>query len=74
MNEENAKKENILLDARLLNQINTRAFRAELSNGHGFIAYVQDGAGRDPAAGETVRVCFSPFDMSVARIVFEGVK
>jgi len=68
------KKDLIFLDAKLTDRLSLRAFRAELSNGHGFVAYAQDDAPAVPEIGGTVRVCFSPFDMSAGRIFFEDVK
>ena len=68
------KKENIFLDARLIVQISVRAFRAELSNGHRLVVYARGDVPREPVAGDVVKVCLSPFDMSAGRIVFEDVK
>jgi translation initiation factor IF-1 len=67
------KKENIQLDARLLNMVGDAAFRAELANGHLIVAH----AGRGDKArvrerckiGMTVPVILSPFDMSKGRIL-----
>lgn len=68
------KKENIFLDAKVTVPLHSRAFRAELSNGHGIVAYVRGEIPREIRVGDVVRVCMSPFDMSVGRVVFEGVK
>ena len=71
---ENEKKEIILLDARLADALSKRAFRARLANGHGFVAYLPDGkTPHDVTSGDEVKVAFSPFDMSSARIVFEDL-
>jgi translation initiation factor IF-1 len=68
------KKDLIFLDAKLVNQINSRAFRAELANGHSLVAYSRGVSPHEIGAGNTVKVCLSPFDMSAGRIVFEDVK
>jgi translation initiation factor IF-1 len=69
------KKEIILLDARLLNLIDTAAFLAELENGHQVVAYLP-GPDRERAQslrpGDVVQVRFSPFDMSRGRIIPPG--
>ncbi len=66
-------EERFVLDAWVKDVINQRAFRAELSNGHRFVAFR---AGRpssepssEPVPGLRIRVEFSPCDMSKARIV-----
>lgn len=64
----------IVLDALLTDVLNTRAFRAQLGNGHGIVAYLRGGGrGREPAwqPGDRVRVRMSPFDMSVGEIVLD---
>lgn len=64
--------ENIVLDARVLSVIDSRTFRAELANGHGFTAYFPQA--ETPAAtprcapGDRVRVRMSPFDFSRGEI------
>ncbi|MDF7823780.1 hypothetical protein P4B35_07120 [Pontiellaceae bacterium B12227] len=65
------KKETNLLDACLLSVIDKHAFDAELSNGHRFVAFLRrkDFGCKHPAAGETVTVEMSPFDMSQGRLV-----
>jgi translation initiation factor IF-1 len=74
MNADGEKKDLIFLDARLTHQVSVRAFRAELSNGHRLVAYARGDLPREPAVGDTVKVCLSPFDMSVGKIIFEDVK
>ena len=68
------KKDLILLDARLTHQLSVHAFRAELSNGHGLVAYMR-GPSADPVpqVGAVVKVSMSPFDMSTGRMIFEEV-
>jgi len=66
------RKDIIRLDAKVISVINDIAFRAELSNGHGLVAYLR-GAMRDDmrgaiAPGDCVPVEMSPYDMSVGRI------
>jgi translation initiation factor IF-1 len=65
------ERETILLDARLESVIEPHAFRAVLSNGHGFTAFI---AMRDrekvfPKAGDDVKVEMSPANMSTGRII-----
>ena len=64
--------ENIVLDARVLSVIDSRAFRAELANGHGFTAYFPQAdtpaAAPRCAPGDRVRVRMSPFDFSRGEI------
>jgi len=65
------ERETILLDARLELVIESHAFRAVLSNGHGFTAFV---AMRDrekvlPTLGENVKVEMSPANMGTGRIL-----
>lgn len=67
------KKEVILLDAKLVLQVSVHAFRAELANGHGFVAYSVGPFPRVLAVGDVVKVAFSPYDMSSGRMVFEDV-
>lgn len=67
------KKEVILLDAKLVLQVSLRAFRAELSNGHGFVAFAAGPFSRVLAVGDVVKVAFSPYDMSSGRMIFEDV-
>lgn len=72
--DEEEKKDLILLDARLTHQVSVHAFRAELANGHGLVAYFREQpVGAGPRVGETVRVFMSPYDMSVGRMIFEDV-
>lgn len=61
----------IRLDARLLDAVDSRAFRAVLRNGHEIVAYLPSGRGAvpPPMRGQTVQVALSPFDMSAGRIV-----
>ncbi|HMP89425.1 MAG TPA: hypothetical protein PJ991_04450 [Kiritimatiellia bacterium] len=65
------KKENILLDARLLEMIDKRAFRAVLGNGHKLVVYIPRGSEHSAEfkAGDTVVVDVSPFDMGRGAIV-----
>ena len=64
----------IVLDARLIAVVDRRAFRAQLGNGHGFVAYWR---GEIPAGepalqpGDQVRVRMSPFDMSAGQIILD---
>lgn len=66
------ENEKILLDARLVSMIKSRVFRADIRNGHGFVAFCKsrcvETAGK-LEEGDRVRVQFSPFDMSKAEIV-----
>ena len=66
----------IFLDARLTEMINTRAFRAELGNGHTLVAWSRSSASPEAGipwqVGDRVRVRLSPFDMSVGEMVREG--
>ena len=68
------EKELIFLDARLVEVIKERAFRAILANGHELVAFARaeraDEA-RSLREGMTVRVRMTPFDMSTGEIVFE---
>lgn len=52
--------------------IKSRVFRADIRNGHGFVAFCKsrcvETAGK-LEEGDRVRVQFSPFDMSKAEIV-----
>ena len=70
------KEELIFLDARLTEVINTRAFRAELGNGHTFVAWSRLSASPEAGipwqVGDRVRVRLSPFDMSVGEMVRES--
>lgn len=68
------KKDLIFLDAKLTDQVSVRAFRAELANGHTFIAYARVDFPHALQPGGRVKVCLSPFDMSVGRIVGEEMK
>lgn len=65
--------ERFVLDASVTDVINDRAFRAELSNGHSFVAFFAGRGGSVPpgscGAGSRIRVEFSPCDMSKGRIV-----
>ena len=73
------KKENIVLDAVIVNVIGHAAFNAELQNGHRFVAYGLGEVARRPEnfrIGETIRVEMSPFDMSKGKILLQnsGIK
>lgn len=70
-NEENEKEETIVLDARVIAVLHTRAFRAQLGNGHEIVAYRRP-AGAEITSlnpGDRVRVRLSPFDLSVGEIL-----
>ena len=61
------KKEEILLDAVLVHELGSSTFRAELRNGHDFVAFCKGldrDKGRDLGTGHTVKVRMSPYDMS----------
>jgi translation initiation factor IF-1 len=66
----------IALDARVVSVVAKTAFRAELVNGHRFLAFVaredRDRVG-ETAPGTVVRVRMSPYDMSRGRIVVAAV-
>ena len=67
------KKEEILLDAVLVDELGSSTFRAELRNGHDFVAFCKGmdrDKGRDQGAGHTVKVRMSPYDMSKGCILF----
>ncbi|HMP75628.1 MAG TPA: TOBE domain-containing protein [Kiritimatiellia bacterium] len=68
---ENGKEETIVLDARVDAVLHTRAFRAQLDNGHEIVAYRPPGGAMDSdlRPGDRVRVRLSPYDMSVGKIV-----
>jgi translation initiation factor IF-1 len=62
---------NILLDATVRSVLSTRAFRAELGNGHAFTAFVHSREAQvlgEVRPGDRVRVEMSSFDMSKGRI------
>ena len=66
------KNELIRLDARLVDVIDHAVFRAELANGHRFVAIARDREGRPQGqftVNDTVTVEMSPFDMSQGRVV-----
>lgn len=68
-------KEIIRLDAEVVSVIASMAFRARLSNGHEFTAYVpreNGGAVADVHLGGRVRVELSPYDMSRGEIIWNG--
>lgn len=71
MREENEKEETIKLDARIIAVLHTRAFRAQLDNGHEITAYRRSVGGSHATAqpGDRVRVRVSPFDFSVGEIL-----
>ncbi len=68
---EKEKDNTILLDARLTGVLHTRAFRAQLDNGHEIVAYRQHAEGSQAILhpGDRVKVRLSPFDMSAGRIL-----
>lgn len=60
----------IVVDAMLVDVIDNRAFRAQLSNGHGLVAFRRPGeAMPDLRPGQRVQLRMSPFDMSSGEIV-----
>ena len=60
----------IVVDARLVDVIDNRAFRAQLSNGHGLVAFRRPGGHEaDLHVGQSVQVQMSPYDMSVGEVV-----
>ena len=68
------KKENIFLDATIQGDVDYRAFGAVLENGHQFVAWHlrdNDEAGNALKLGNSIRVKFSPYDMSKGQIIFE---
>lgn len=69
------EEEIIRLDARVTGVIGNSAFRAELANGHGIVAFAV-GADKERAAllgtGDAVRVEMSPYDMSRGRLIWNG--
>ena len=71
-----AEDELIFLDARLTAMISQRAFRAELDNGHTFVAWGRASASLEAGipwqVGDRVRVRLSPYDLSVGEMVTEG--
>ena len=69
------KKEIIRLDARVRDVIATSVFRAELSNGHGFVAFAEreeQECARGIGPGSMIRVEMSPYDMSVGRLIWDN--
>lgn len=69
--EENEKEEMIVLDARVVDVLHTRTFRAQLGNGHEVVAYRRP-VGVEMASlnpGDRIRVRISPFDFSVGEII-----
>lgn len=66
-----------MLDARLTEMINNKAFRAKLENGHEFVACMDKNSpwtGRPLRPGGKITVQFSPFDMSKAQILRDRVE
>jgi translation initiation factor IF-1 len=66
------KKEEIILDAVIVDRVDSLAFRAELKNGHDFIAFLfrdDRRLGNNLNPGCAVQVKMSPFDMSKGRIM-----
>lgn len=68
----NDKKENILLDALIVDVVSTAAFHAELRNGHRIIAHLERKTAPHPTVspGDRVQVRLSPYDMSRGTLVF----
>jgi len=70
---DNENKERILLDATLKCVICEHAFKAELANGHQFVAFLEK-ANRGRVrlnVGNQVKVEMSPYDMSKGRILIK---
>jgi translation initiation factor IF-1 len=64
------REELIVVDAKLMDVIDNKAFRAQLSNGHGLVAFQRAGEHvKTLHTGQTVRVRMSPYDMSVGELV-----
>jgi len=65
------ENERIYLDATLLSVIKDGVFRAQLDNGHRFVAYSRGEPGdlRDAWRGRRVGVQMSPYDMSKGLIL-----
>ncbi len=68
---ESNKKEDILLDAVISNMISSRAFTAELANGHEIVAILSKrlSESKNVEPGDTVQVRMSPYDMSKGLII-----
>ncbi len=65
-------RELIVVDVKLVAVIDNNAFRAQLPNGHGLVAFRRRGEqGTALQPGQTVQVRMSPFDMSVGEVVAE---
>lgn len=66
------ERETILLDAQLEAAIDSHAFRAVLSNGHRFAAYIAawDREKDLPEEGDRVEVEMSPYNMNAGQIKF----
>ncbi len=66
-----SEDEKIVLDAKVTDVLSERAFRAQLRNGHGLVAFVAGAEGRQVAwaVNDRVLVELSPFDMSKGRIL-----
>ena len=66
-----SKKEEILLDAPLLEELRYPTFRAKLANGHEIIAFAQGSVQEKQLWKPGLQVCvaMSPFDMSKGRIL-----
>lgn len=68
------KKEEILLDATLADEIGYATFRARLDNGHDVIAFTLPkklGANAGLKPGMRVLVQLSPYDMFKAKIILD---
>ena len=68
------KKELIYLDAKIRAVIQKRAFRAELENGHAFVAWLPAENPVECGVGDSVGVQFSPYDMSTGKIILKKEK
>jgi translation initiation factor IF-1 len=67
------EKEKIFLDATVLHALGSSALRAVLANGHEVVAICSRSVvAREglPEPGRTVRMEFSPYDMSKGRVLF----
>jgi translation initiation factor IF-1 len=66
MTEKTVKKEDILLDATLVNELECATFQVELENGHKMVAFSapkQTLSQLDLRLGDVVRIRCSPYDM-----------
>lgn len=69
------KNEIIQLDARVQDVIANAVFRAQLDNGHVFVAFARPEHRETAAAirpGDRIKVSLSPYDMSSGRITLDS--